>query len=390
MPQLTSLRVLVPPAPPSAALNEALGALSVALPPQQAQTLELPVLRNLGFCSELAPSGWYKKAWLLDACSLAQRAPLLEKLDMGELEAQQEDEVQALLALLAGRQALRSLKLPKLEEESPARCGCEAVLAAVRQLDQLEQLDPGPGLLDWRSSEPLQGLASLRSLDAGQQIPYPSQLLHLPSGLTALTTRCSDGGQGSGPLHQQANVPQLQRLCVKEHGCGALQALPLAQLAGLTWLSLECPAPQWVRASIPRLTSLVELEVEQWEGLVGCWPAALSWRCADSAALLNLLSTTAPAIRADGTVARCCMQAGELQGLEQLRSLSVQLPREGDADALERQLQQLAGLSQLTQLLVGEVHWQAGIKVREVARQLADLMPHCLVRLRRLAEAPVH
>ena len=36
------------------------------------------------------------------------------------------------------------------------------------------------------------------------------------------------------------------------------------------------------------------------------------------------------------------MQAVQLQGLEQLRSLSVQLPQEGDAAALERQLQQLS------------------------------------------------
>ena len=84
------------------------------------------------------------------------------------------------------------------------------------------------------------------------------------------------------------------------------------------------------------------------------------------------------------------MQAGQLQGLEQLRSLSVQLPREGDAAALERQLQQLAGLSQLTQLLVGEVHWREESKARQVARQLADLMPHCLVRLRDLVEALVY
>lgn len=192
-------------------------------------------------------------------------APALQELHLLATPPTEPAAAQELWHLLAQLPSLRSLSLP---QEAGTALMQQHGAALLAHHSRLQHLRPG-GWVPPALHPVLAAYSTLRELHLEMGRCDPAVLLHLPPQLTALTYISSAPHAAAGAamaMQPAARVPPLRRLRATP-AQPVLQALPLAQLTGLTSLSTQFAPLGSAAASISSLSCLVELDVPLFRGM---------------------------------------------------------------------------------------------------------------------------
>lgn len=314
--------------------------------PLPTQQLQYPQLRQLAAGKDSS-----EPAQLCRFLELASQAPLLQELDLYNLSAtmpspklkeQHEAQQDAVGVLLAAKQRLASLRLPSYTL-SPRDAYADSTRDAGSREDRVLMYALSTSSLAHLALQNVANRQQLKLLAAATTLrelsllsSWDTSLGQLPRELTALT--CSqlwESGSTDLVITRASHLPPLRKLMVDKSD-SALRHLRLARLTCLTSLTVRRQQMAYPTSEVSKLVALEEADVPWWP--------SLAW---------------------------------DLQGLSQLRRLTI---NSGMSAVMEEQVKGLSRLTQLTQLVLGDA------SVPCAQRVVKELLL-CLVRLQQWVAA---